>query len=126
MKVDFTFLHIDSSEALMTHMNQRLSKLERFEFKPMDIHVVFSMDRHECIAEVTIMEGRRKFQARSVTDDFYRTADKVCEKLWRQMSKGKRRIKNHHSVERSHYGQLELLTPELESDFSRSPHRKTG
>ena len=126
MKVDFNFKHVDQSEALMEYTNERLGKIERFELKPMEVLVTYSMQqKHECIVEVVVLEGRRKFKATSVADDFYRAVDNMVNKLGRQLSKDKHRVKNHKNHERSAYGHLELLTPELETDYGR-PFRKTG
>lgn len=95
MKMDYTFLHVDSSEALVEHFHDRFTKLLKFELKPMDVHVVFSMERHECIVDVQIIEGRRKFKATGLSDDFYRSVDMAVNKLHRQMSKEKKRLKDH-------------------------------
>jgi putative sigma-54 modulation protein len=126
MKVDFTFLHVDSSDALMQYTEERLNKIEKFELKPMEVHVQFSMLKHECTVDVTIIEGRRKFKAHTTTEDFYKSVDSVSNKLSRQMSKDKRRLKQHKNPEASHYGQLARLNEELESDFSKEPLRKHG
>lgn len=127
MKVDFTFKHVDSSEALMDYAADRLEKVAKFELKPMDVHFVISMQRHECIVEVTVLEGRRKFKAEAVSDDFYRSVEMVTNKLHRQLSKDKRRLKDHKSPERSAYGKMARLNEQLEPDFTiQKPLRKVG
>lgn len=126
MKVDFTFKHIDTSESLMDYARDRLEKISKFELKPMDVQVVISMIRHECIVEVSVLEGRRKFKASASSDDFYRSVEMVTNKLSRQMSKDKRRVKAHKNPERSTYGKIARLTPELDSDFSNRPLRKAS
>ncbi len=126
MKVDFTFLHVDSSDAFMDYAVDRIEKIAKFELKPMDIHFTISMQKYECIVEVSVLEGRRKFKAQAITDDFYRAVEMVVNKLTRQMSKDKRRLKNHKNAERSDYGQLNRLTPELEMDYQKDPIRKAS
>jgi putative sigma-54 modulation protein len=126
MKLEYTFLHVDSSEALMEYFRARFTKLEKFELKPMDVQVLFSMERHECIVDVLVLEGRRKFKAHSVSADFYRSVDMVVNKLVRQMSKDKRRLKEHKNPQASSAGKMARLTPELELDFSREPIRKVS
>jgi ribosomal subunit interface protein len=126
MKVDFNFKHVDSSQSLMAYTEERLAKIEKFELKPMDVQVVYSMQKHECIVDVIVLEGRRKFKANSVAPDFYRAVDNMVNKLGRQLSKDKSRVKHHKNIERSHYGQISLLTENLETDFARNPPRKTG
>ncbi len=127
MKVDFTFKHVDTSESLMQYAQERLEKIEKFELKPMDIHFIVSMLKHECIVEVHVEEGRRKFKATGVSNDFYRSVEMVVNKLSRQLSKDKRRLKSHKNPEKSHFGQIARLSPQLETDFSLDrPLRKVG
>lgn len=126
MKVDFAFKQVDTSEALMKYALERCEKIGKFELNPMDIHFMVSMLKHECTVEVHVEEGRRKFKASATSDDFYRSVDMVVNKLTRQMSKDKRRLKHHKNPERSTYGQLSRLTPELETDFSGRTLRKVG
>ena len=126
MKVDFTFKHMDSSDALMQYARERCEKIEKFELNPMDMHFVMSMHKHECIVEVYVEEGRRKFKASASSEDFYRSVEMVVNKLTRQLSKDKRRLKAHKNIERSSYGQLARLTPALEMNYDARPLRKTG
>lgn len=127
MKVGFAFRNVDSSDLLMNYMSERLEKLGRFELNPMDVHVVVSMVRHECSIEVTMVEGRRKYKANAVSDDFYRTAEMCVNKLQRQLSKERRRTHdmNQRRPERSVEGKIARLTPQLESNFKRT-YKKTG
>lgn len=126
MKLDYTFLHVDSSEALVERFEARFAKLLKFELKPMDVQVVFSVERHECIVDVNILEGRRKFKAAGISNDFYRSVDMVVNKLLRQMSKERRKLRDHKNVGASHEGKLNRLQSDLASDYSRAPLRKTG
>jgi putative sigma-54 modulation protein len=126
MKVDFSFKHLDTSQALMGYTEEKLGKIEKFELKPMEVHVVYSMQRHECMIEVTVLEGRRKFKATSVSHDFYRAVDNMVNKLSRQMSKDKKHLKYHKRPELSHYGQIEHLNPQLETHYEPKKIRKVG
>jgi len=126
MRVDFTFKHVDTSESLMNYAIERCEKILKFELNPMDIHFIVSMVKHECTVDVHVEEGRRKFKASATCDDFYRAVEMVTNKLVRQMSKDKRRLRAHKNPERSHYGQIARLTPTLESDFTTRPLRKAG
>lgn len=127
MKVDFTFKHVDSSEALMQYAQERLEKIEKFELKPMDVKFTVSKQDHECIVEVSVLEGRRKFRAEGSSDDFYRSVEMVVNKLTRQLSKDKSRVKNHKNPERSVYGKIARLNDQLEPDYiAERPLRKVG
>jgi ribosomal subunit interface protein len=127
MKVGFAFRNVDTSDLLTEYMTERLEKLQRFELNPMDVHVVVSMVRHECSVEVTMLEGRRKYKANAVSDDFYRSVEMCVNKLQRQLSKDRRRQHdiNQRRPEKSVEGKLSRLTPQLDVDFTRE-FKKTG
>ena len=119
MKVEFTFLHVDSSDALKARALEKLHKIDNFEYKPMEINIIISQLRHECLIVINALEGRRKFQSSASANDFYKSVDKAIEKLCKQMKKGKRRMKNH-----KHHNHLDNLyqinggkTRELEREF---------
>jgi putative sigma-54 modulation protein len=126
MKVDFTFKHVDVSDSLMEYARERLEKLVKFELKPMEVHFTVSMQKHECIIDVHVVEGRRKFKAEAVSDDFYRSVEMVINKLRRQLSKDKRRLKHHKSPERSAEGELSRLNEQLEPPYLSDKFRKVG
>lgn len=128
MKTEFSFKHIDSSDALMNYADERMEKLTRFELKPMDVLFTVSLEnRHECRVEVNVIEGRRKFKAEATSDDFYRSVDMCINKLSRQLSKDKSRVKHHKNADRSAQGKLARLNEQLEIDFSlEKPLRKAG
>lgn len=119
MKIEFTFLHVDSSEALKSHAAEKLGHLVNFENKPMDVHVLISHQRHECTVELNVLEGRRKFQATATSHDYYHAVDKAIEKLKKQLIKGKRKMKNHRHATRADnvYYLFQKQTRELEHEF---------
>jgi putative sigma-54 modulation protein len=128
MKVEFSFKHVDQSDALMDYACERMEKLTRFELKPMDVLFTISMEsRHECRIDVIVLEGRRKFKAEAMSDDFYRSVEMVINKLSRQLSKDKGRVKNHKNPDRSNYGKIARLNDQLEIDYTlEKPLRKVG
>lgn len=115
MKVEFAFRNIESSDLLMQYADERLGKIERYELDPMDVHITVSMLRHECQIEMHVQEGRRKYKATAVSDDFYRSVEMAVNKLYRQLSKEKRRIHDlkHRRPEQTHEGKLARLSPSL-------------
>jgi ribosome-associated translation inhibitor RaiA len=74
-----------------------------------------------------MLEGRRKYKANAVSDDFYRSVEMCVNKLQRQLSKDRRRQHdiNQRRPEKSVEGKLSRLTPQLDVDFTRE-YKKTG
>ncbi len=132
MKVEFTFLHVDSSDALKARALEKLQKIDTFEHKPMDIHIIISQFRHDCLVEINVLEGRRKFQASGVSNDFYKSMDKAVDKLRKQLSKGKRRMKHHkhhdhiHNLYELNGGKKRELEQEFEAEFDEMIYRKAA
>ena len=128
MKLDFNFKHVDHSEALIDYAADRMEKLTRYELKPMEVQFTVSMESgHECKIEVYVLEGRRKFKAEAVSDDFYRAVEMCINKLSRQLSKDKGRVKHHKNADKSSYGKIARLNDQLEIDYSlEKPLRKAG
>ncbi len=134
MKVDFNFKHVDHSEALVEYASERTEKLTRFELKPMDVHFTVSIEsRHECKIEVNVLEGRRKFKAEATSDDFYRSVEMVINKLLRQLSKNKGRVKHHKNEANTAYGKIARLNDQVWAECEETsealmeqPLRKVG
>jgi len=128
MRVEFNFKHVDQSEALIEYATDRMEKLTRYELKPMDVQFTVSMESsHECKIEVFVLEGRRKFKAEAVSDDFYRSVEMCVNKLSRQLSKDKGRVKHHKNADKSSYGKIARLNEQLEIDYTiEKPLRKVG
>ena len=127
MKIEFAFKHVDISQALIEHCRERMEKLSRFEIKPMSVHFTFSMERHERVVEIRVDEGRRKFKAQSTADDFYRAVEMSVNKLRRQLTKDKSRVKAHKNPEMSALGKLARLEEEgLERESFAEMERKAS
>ncbi len=132
MKVEFTFLHVDSSDALKTRALEKLEKIDTFEHKPMDINIIISQFRQDCLVEINVLEGRRKFQSTGVSNDFYKSLDKAVEKLKKQLSKGKRRMKQHkhhdhiHNLYELNGHKKRDLEYEFEEEFNEIIYKKSA
>lgn len=119
MKVDFAFKRIDTSEALMQYALGKVDRLQKWELKPNQGHMTFSMQRHECIAELTIVGQETRFHASATAEDLYAAVDDVIEKIGHQMMKTKERIQHHKRPEFSSEYTLEHLVKEdLTPDFT--------
>lgn len=128
MKFDHSFKHHDVSKALMDYMEEKMQKLLRYEIKPGTAHVTYSCERHRCLVEVNLMGGEHSFKARAKEDDWYTSVDSVVHRLEAQMRKRKNVVKSHRYPEKSREGKLALVTPQLETDYSRmgTSHKKVG
>ena len=119
MKFGHSFKHHDVSEALISYAEEKMQKLLRYEIKPGTAHFTYSSQRHHCLVEVNIMGGEHIFHAKAKTNDWHASVDNVVERLETQMKKRKNVVKAHRYPEKSREGRMELLTAEMDTDYTR-------
>jgi putative sigma-54 modulation protein len=101
VNISITFRHMDASEAIKSHAQEKVSKLQKFLRQPMTAKVTLSIDRLNHIAEARISSGGARFEAKETTEDMYESIDKVMGKLERQIRgvKGAAQSKKRRSGE---------------------------
>ncbi|NLE88410.1 MAG: ribosome-associated translation inhibitor RaiA [Myxococcales bacterium] len=99
MNVTITFRHMEPSEAIKEYARNKVSKLQKHLRQPMTARVTLSLDKLEHSAEVQVASGRRRVEAKEVSDDTYASIDAVLDKLERQVrgSKGATQAKRRRS-----------------------------
>ena len=95
MKVHFTFRHMDSTEALKAHTEEKLERLKRFEDTELDVHVVFEVEKFHKTVEFTVATKGHTFVVSETRDDMYEAIDLGVDKLNRQFRRDKSRRKHH-------------------------------
>jgi putative sigma-54 modulation protein len=84
MKVHFTGRHVEVSDALKILGNERTQKLGHFLDDIMDVHIVFTVEKHRHLAEVTLKTRHGNFVASAETDDMYASLGQAMDKLENQ------------------------------------------
>lgn len=97
MHFQFTFKHMDSSQALQTYAEQKLTeKIAKFVTKPIEAHVMFSVMRHTQTAHVSLRAGDGfDLEVEESSADMYASVDGLVDKLVAQMKKHKEKLKDH-------------------------------
>ncbi|MCB0413743.1 MAG: ribosome-associated translation inhibitor RaiA [Bdellovibrionales bacterium] len=114
MRLECHFKSIDFSQSLVEYAEERFSKVEKYEMKPVFIQVTFSAQRHKKTAEVNIQGFNVHYKAIAQSDDFYGSVDKVLQKIIGQMSKQKKKVQRHKNFQKSHQGRIEQMNDQLE------------
>ena len=107
MQFDIRFKGIGYSRSLAEYVEDKFSKLEKFEIKPITVHVTFRAERYVKMAEVYVKGLNQPFKAKGAGETYMDCIDAVLRKLWRQMAREKSKVKRHKNRERSKYGRLE-------------------
>ncbi len=90
---------MDVGDALRTHVTARLEDINSKYFnRAIDVNVTFSPESHSFIkAHVSLRVGRDiMVQASSIEANAYTAFDSAAEKVAKQLSRYKRRLRDHH------------------------------
>ncbi len=89
MNISITFRHLEATDAIKAHVNDKVAKLQRFLRQPMTVKVTLSLDKHEHQAEIKVSSGSEHHEAHESSSDMYVSIDRVVDKLERQISSTK-------------------------------------
>ncbi len=99
MHITVTFRHLDASDALKEHTEEKSERLRKYLVEPIEIHWVLSVEKFRHIADVTIVAGGVSLKAQEETEDMYSAIDLASSKIEKQVRKYKERRKDHKSHE---------------------------
>ena len=100
MDISVTFRHMEATGALKDYAREKLDRIKKFMRRPIEAHVVLSVERHHHIAEVALHVNGVTIRGRERTGDMYSSIDAVVDKLDYQIRRYKERLKDHHARER--------------------------
>lgn len=97
MKIQFTFKHMESSQALADLAEEKFTaKIERLTTRPVHAHVTFSVQGLLQKIHVTLLTADgRDIEAEHEGMDMYAEIDIVAEKLEGQLRRHKEKLKSH-------------------------------
>jgi putative sigma-54 modulation protein len=93
--VIFSSRHTDVGEALKTYAQQKVTKLTKYYDRIQEIEVVFDGAKGSIQVEVIVnAEHRNMFIAKHEGDDAYACVDGCIDKLERQLTDYKKKVRN--------------------------------
>ncbi len=96
MKLSVTFRHMDTSEAIKQHVEDKLDRLKKYFPDPVAAQVVLSTERHRHQIDVSItLTNGTAIKGKEVADDIYTAVDLVMDKIDRQIRRYKDKITTH-------------------------------
>jgi putative sigma-54 modulation protein len=92
-----TFRHIEATDALRDHAQQKVEHASKFLRHPIEAHVVLSVIKRRHIAEITLTGNHLALNATEETGDLYSAIDLATSKIERQVKKhvAKRQSRKH-------------------------------
>ncbi len=95
MRIDYKFRHSPQSEDLKTYVSDRLSRLEKFELKPVRVEVTFTSERTAKRVDIHVRGENLEVHAHCEAETFLEGVDVAIDKISRQMAKKKDRVQDH-------------------------------
>ena len=92
MRIIITGRNIEVTEGLKSAVEERLSKLEKYFTKDVDVNVTLSVEKERKKIEVTIPMKGTIIRSEQVSNDMYVSIDLVEEVIERQLKKYKNKI----------------------------------
>lgn len=110
MQIAVNFRHMESSEAVRTYVEEKLSRVKKYIDEPIDAQVVLSVQKkihHR--AEVTMVAKGLTMKSAEETEDMYAAIDLMVDKIERQLKRYKDKLKNHKGRDNSRQVQKSVI-----------------
>ena len=95
MQVSVTGHHVEVTDSLRNHVEEKIGKLKRHFDNVTDVHVILTVEKLEQKAEATVQVSGAKLFADDVREDMYQAIDNMVDKLDRQIIKHKEKTGSH-------------------------------
>jgi putative sigma-54 modulation protein len=92
MQIIVTGHHLEITDSLKAHVNNRFEKIARHFDNVTDVHVILSLEKLMQKAEATVQFNGAKLYAEDQKEDMYSAIDEMVDKLDRQISKQKEKL----------------------------------
>ncbi len=89
--------HVHVTEAMKSYAEEKLSKLDRFGDRIIDIAVTMDIQKLEHRVDIVMKYGHTLIKSHAASNDMYISLDQAVEKLEAQLRKYKSRLNDHHS-----------------------------
>lgn len=95
MQVSISGHHVEVTESLRNHVEDKIGKLKRHFDNVTDVHVILTVEKLVQKAEATVQISGAKLFAEDHQEDMYVAIDNMVDKLDRQIIKHKEKISSH-------------------------------
>ena len=90
MQISITGRHLEITQGLRDHINERINSLGKHFDRILDAHIVLMVERENQIAEATVhIPHQPTIHAKAETTDMYASVDMMVDKIRHQMQKQK-------------------------------------
>jgi putative sigma-54 modulation protein len=106
MRINFTFRHLEPSEAIKAYATEKIGRLQKFLRAPLTAEVVVATERHLHQVDVSVVCEGQRYAGTEESEDMYASIDMVLDKIDRQVrsKKDAATAKMRHADESVHLG----------------------
>lgn len=95
MQVSVTFRNTEAEGWFKEYVNERLGKLKKYFDKPMEAHVIITVEKFRNVAEVNLLAKGINIVGKEEAKDMQMAFDSVIDKVERQIKKHREKARNH-------------------------------
>jgi putative sigma-54 modulation protein len=96
MQLNLSGHHMDITPALRDYVSSKIERLERHFDNVTNVHVILSVEKLRQKAEATVHASGANLFANAESQDMYAAIDSLTDKLDRQITKHKEKVKDHN------------------------------
>lgn len=114
MQLSIAGVHMETSEALRTHTEERVNSIKTFFDQVIDVDVKFVHDTkhaHIHLADVTVQANGLMLRAEAQAGDWYAAIDGAVEKIQKQLKKYKGKLEQRKSKQQEYKEHLRDMGP---------------
>ncbi len=98
MQLNLSGQHIEITDSLRDHVNNKFEKLTRHFDQVTNVHVVLTVEKQRHKAEATVHVSGADLFASDENENMYTAIEHLVNKLDRQIIKHKDKLKDHHQA----------------------------
>lgn len=95
MKISLTFRNTEGEGWQKEYVDERLNKMKKYIDRPVDTHVILSVEKFRNVAEVNMIADGLNINAKEEAKDMHLAIDNAIEKIERQLKKHKEKMRGH-------------------------------
>ncbi len=96
MQLNITFRHLEPTDALKTHVAERIAHVGRYIDRPSEAHAVLHVENLDHHAEITVKAGRFLLRGTGRSQDMYASIDAAADRIETQLKKHKSKLTDQH------------------------------
>ncbi len=116
LEVKMTFKGLDSTEAIKSYAEKRISKLSKHLHKLIQCEFVFAVEKTQQISQLHVLSGDFEARAEAEAESLYTAIDEVVDKMIQQTRKYKEKTTNHSGA--GHHNEGAVLESEEDQDLA--------